>query len=336
TITIEYKRGIHTEIITFFTHDGNFTVTVEPNVEVVLTVNAEGYVEGKSVPIKLKEGETVENIVIALKRARGMLQGKVVDDVSGEPIAMAVIRIGEQLGPRDINETLTSTDGTFILDGIPEEATLITVLHSEYIPRVIPISELEGQDEIILSKGATLEGKVLLNGKPVIGAQIMIGSTSVSTRNIHKSVTTKTDGSYRIPGLIYGSYYECANINGEDGKLKRMMWESIEIKENFSKHDFIFQDGEGVLEGNVYLKTNIPAVGLRVELSIVMETIEGLWIDRRYADTDVNGRYKFEGLTFDTYTVEINWGTEGKENHISEKVTISGNERVRKNFILEE
>src|SRR4029453_97262 len=118
-----------------------------------------------------------------------VIRGRVVDGVTGDPIARARVRV--MSGPSSSSPVLTDAEGLFAVTGLPSGGTSLMVEKATYIPsripdagnsttvrtRMQPLMLRDGQVidnlTIALFHGGAITGRILdAHGDPVENAQI--------------------------------------------------------------------------------------------------------------------------------------------------------------------
>jgi hypothetical protein len=165
---------------------------------------------------------------VASQNTRGSIEGIVVQDLTGKPVAMATVELTIVEGPRVVSRTATSgEDGRFSFANLPPGEGYQLVVSGpglwqtaygqkrSYGPWT-PISLTPGQrltDLRIAARAITqIAGKVQDSlGKPQIGANVLaMRPTYVDgRREIQRSATTVTNmrGEYQFTNLAPGRYY---------------------------------------------------------------------------------------------------------------------------------
>ena len=175
--------------------DGNFEyVDVKPG-RYWLVADAPGYAGGRSEEIVIQQGERREGVVINLVRG-ATIKGRVLD-AKGGPVANATVQpdpasltsngaagiflsVMMQNMRRDIREVKTDAQGNYSIPNMLSGSYTLTVRHPEYGPQttasfVVPDSGDVGQPDILMSRGATIKGRVKLpDGSPDPKAMVQI------------------------------------------------------------------------------------------------------------------------------------------------------------------
>lgn len=208
--------------------DGNFEMLdVKPG-KYWLVADAPGYAGGRSEEVVISQGERREGIEIRIVRG-ATIRGRVVE-ASGKPVAGATVQpepaslsapggAGAFLGAmlknlrRDVKETKTGADGTYVLPNMLSGSYTLSVNHPAYGPAttaaftVATAGELV-QPDVVLSRGASIRGRVKLpDGTPDTKAMVQVSLIGNSPNfSGHRSAYTDSDGRFEVNGLAVGQY----------------------------------------------------------------------------------------------------------------------------------
>ncbi|HYO79049.1 MAG TPA: carboxypeptidase regulatory-like domain-containing protein, partial [Thermoanaerobaculia bacterium] len=190
--------------------DGTFTVTVSSGAYRV-SATATGYTASTPVEVRLTEREPTE-LQIALERG-ATISGRITDE-SGAPIAEADIyvfgaeldRMSKRSGPRVApGNTRSAQDGTFSVSGVEPGTASMTVRKEGFVPfrKAIEASTSTNVD-VQLSRGLTIEGVVMRNGKPA--AEVSVSASTAAVGGDHQPAVTDANGRFVLRGLIAARY----------------------------------------------------------------------------------------------------------------------------------
>ncbi|HEX8255331.1 MAG TPA: carboxypeptidase regulatory-like domain-containing protein, partial [Thermoanaerobaculia bacterium] len=190
--------------------DGTFTVTVSSGAYRV-SATATGYTASTPVEVRLTEREPTE-LQIALDRG-ATISGRVTDE-SGTPIAEADVyvfgaeadRMSKRSGPRVAPGTARSAqDGTFSVSGVEPGTATMTVRKEGFVPfrKAVEVSTNTNLD-VQLSRGLTIEGVVLRNGKPA--PETSVSASTAAVGGDHQPAMTDANGRFVLRGLIAARY----------------------------------------------------------------------------------------------------------------------------------
>jgi peroxiredoxin len=227
----------------------------------------------------IQMGQDLSNLRLAMPK-RGSLQGNVVDS-EGNPVEGAVISpfitlpVGSVDEPQRIMppceallKATTSADGTFVLDGLPAEASVaLVVKHPDFAVTVEGTpqdaqgfleSEITvGAEDVAvkLEPGATIEGRITLEetGQPAEGAVVQ----AMVQRNDFISLLARpgqseadSEGRYRLRSVAAGTYSVTARH--PDGAVAPVTVE-VSAGERKTNQDIIL--GKGVLVSGKFVDT---------------------------------------------------------------------------------
>lgn len=206
--------------------DGSYTITQLTPGDHLISVEASGYrgeyfnntIDSSSATlVAVSEGVTFGGVNFALTRL-GAISGIVTDEVTGLPIAGAVVYAD---GVGGLRGTDTAADGSFIITGLTQGTWRVRAYASgfreEYFDNAYdyaaatPISVIEaatvGDINIALAHLARISGTVTdsATGLPIAGAPVY-ASRIIPTGGSGGYATTAGDGAYTITNLQPGSY----------------------------------------------------------------------------------------------------------------------------------
>jgi hypothetical protein len=217
--------------------DGSFALEGVPAGEMVLIIEADGYLEGRYELGEVRNGERREGLQVRLDR--GNLVAGVVQWPDGSPARGALVRISQRGGfggwdvERIMGETKVGEDGRFqfsaLLDGMcqlqassfergyepPADASLRErLLDPPPLWRAVAADVNPGTLNLVmdLSEGTALAGRVVdETGEPVRSFQIIATPSendilSTSARKAVKDRFRAKDGSFVLEGLPLGKW----------------------------------------------------------------------------------------------------------------------------------
>ena len=164
-----------------------------------------------------------------------VIRGRVVDGVTGDPIARARVRV--MSGPTSSSPVLTDAEGLFAVTGLPSGGTGLMVEKATYIPsripdgpnnatvrtRMQPLMLRDGQVidnlTIALFHGGAITGRILdAHGDPVENAQVRAARVVRGNRpQTMQQVQSNDLGEYRVPRLTPGRYIVQVRPQGQQG-----------------------------------------------------------------------------------------------------------------------
>lgn len=171
------------------------------------------------------------------------LQGRAVDDVTGEAVAGVAVTVygGPEDGAMDDGQAKSShaqsfLDGTFrtlLADLRPGMS--IGVEHPHYRASLEPI-EGGGDLEIRLRRRAKLTGRVLGdNGEGLAGAPLLFFSTRLTSgpgtasEDVRERIFTDDEGRFEFPHLVSGRYTLCVCRGPKDADENALLRESFSV-----------------------------------------------------------------------------------------------------------
>jgi Carboxypeptidase regulatory-like domain len=133
------------------------------------------------------------------------ISGQVVNSVTGQPVARALVQIGARFG------MLTDHEGRFSFDDVPEEAGLAIASKPGYLSPATSLTKVTQPLLLKLIPEAILSGTVTDPlGRPVQGLHVQLKKLQVRNglRNWQQveSTTTSVEGEYRFAELQAGKY----------------------------------------------------------------------------------------------------------------------------------
>jgi hypothetical protein len=291
--------------------EGHFSLSqIEPpqwGKKITVFAFAAGYAPGWAF-VELVPGAMVEEVVIRLKP--GPVVEGVVVDARGNPVPNAALYVGrvassnDMHGVRTFADTLSDSSGRFRLDQLsPSVSFLHVVALPEYAPAKFPIAFSHATEskevKVVLTSGASIDGKIHRNGQPMEGMRVNIGRNGSRTE-------TDEAGQFFADMLTPGEVELSGHYDGEDGgeilNFKRL----VQLSDGRSTAvDIDLSDGDGVVEGTVSYGGQ-PVVWLDMYQGILGGYVR---IQFHYPDGTTkqlqaefsdNGVFRFEGIPHGT------------------------------------
>jgi 5-hydroxyisourate hydrolase-like protein (transthyretin family) len=190
-----------------------------------ITALARGYLPGEVHGIEIIPGEPTSEVLIELQRGI-TLRGRVIDKVSGKPLAGARIsygdssaaRVDEALGSRHAPAT-SDARGLFVLEGLPTGTLTIRAgasKHTELLRRMVLTQD--ASVELALSRGATLAGQVVAaDGVTPVKAEYQLRQG-----NSAMGASTDEQGRFEIQHKAAGRYQLSASTKTQVTPLKEV------------------------------------------------------------------------------------------------------------------
>jgi large repetitive protein len=192
--------------------NGSYTFGSLPRGPVDVTVELDGYeVFEETVVLRAAQTSLLE---VALDPILSTLDGSVLDDIDGQPIADATVTLTEltEDGEVEFGTTTSAADGSYGFAGIPQGTYRVTGAGFEYVTTSVEDVVFTPGDQLLqdlrLPPVGVFTGTVVDDdtGAPISGAQVTVLETG-------ESVFTGGDGSYRIT-VIGGDYRLEFEANG--------------------------------------------------------------------------------------------------------------------------
>lgn len=264
------------------------------------------------------------------------LQGRVVDEASGEPVRRAWVQATLPTTQSGVSWSLqrwgsafdlTDDEGKFLLRGLPEGTVIVEVQARGYVPlsRTVALETEKPSRPLLLrlNKGLAIAGRVYeASGEPAAGIRVSAWEASPkqarlgggSTRSA--SALTDSAGAFEVSGLAPGTYQvEATGFAGEkDRVLVAAGATDVELR----------LGSLGALEVQVSDQQGAPVAGSRVVLSGGLhDSLEG--------SVEGPGKWRFANLPSGSYWLEIR--AEGFARAV-ERVEVVGGKTVARTVQL--
>lgn len=319
--------------------DGKFEFSSLDPMDYSFRASAEGYVQTDSAKVSLKEGESVDSVVIQMQKGTDITG--VVIDPNRQPLPDAILSIysyipnisrhswSDHLSKQNFPENgRTDGEGKFTIVDFPPTGDTLIVQHDKLAPTKFVISQEAIAQKmpftIQLTPGGTLMGTVYgSDGKGTPGVTIM-------TQNFPENLfryETKTDknGEYRLENLLPTSYMVINNgapetsdspvngsvmVSGSGGSgLEKQQYKNASVEEGKTTH-CDFNGGEGaVIHGVVYKRGQIaPNAKLGLECRSNSPDQIGTFL-KTFANEQ--GAYSFKAVKPGVCTITVNTQANG-------------------------
>lgn len=238
-----------------------------------------------------------------------LLPGVVVD-VQGRLIENATIAIfsdAERHEPRYWKTFTTDAQGVFVIAGVAREQHYVYITAPGYAAHYCHRTELETESDalprIVLTEGATIFGTVVdPQGHPRVGLTVSVTKTSdVQTGpdyprlTSRKSTETDPNGRYELSGLSPGA---CDVRLSGPGNIT-LATKSVHLEAGQATQvDFGNEEGSTVT--GVLRRGPAPISDARISLHLAND-------NRRDAQTDNRGQFRFDGIVAGRHRLFIRW-----------------------------
>jgi hypothetical protein len=238
--------------------NGQFVLPeVESGQPLAVGARAHGFAPAFATLEPLAPGETAAPVTVALPRGLGV-EGRVVD-ASNRPIADVAVHFGDDT--RKPVEDVTDPNGQFSITDLVPGPILLTASHSEFVDRTVEVSpgDPPSDIEIVLSRGARIDGTVVMGDQPVPDALVVAGA--LGRGGFQHSVVTDAAGRFALAGLPPGPAEVFVDLPGDaeseeapDRLQQRVLLEDGAI----TRLDFRFPEATGILEGFIRIHGQAP------------------------------------------------------------------------------
>ncbi|MEQ8767319.1 MAG: carboxypeptidase regulatory-like domain-containing protein, partial [Planctomycetota bacterium] len=311
--------------------NGHFAIVLEPGL-FELTVRHPTYYSPGPLAVTLEAEAEPKRVELRMKEG-GLLQGRVVDpqDRAVPQAQILVVPAGGARGNPAQLRTRSQSDGRFLMEGLPADATLLVLARAEgFGDGALEIELQPGQESepvtLSLGQGGEIAGRVTSEGAPPASpAQVSFylenDPWNTDTQDVLgdpiRQISTDREGTYRVRGLPAGSYTVIAEHGSEAARASGIAIESGEISD-----DLDLELGQGLaISGQI-----TSGDGERLSGARVTARSGGLV---RHAVTDDDGLYRVTGLTTGAFTITVE--SEGSSPAVRRGVE-AGSEKV--DFIL--
>ncbi|GMU04170.1 hypothetical protein ASNO1_04220 [Corallococcus caeni] len=230
---------------------GGFSVEVEPGVHPLSARRGEES-GALDLPVLCAAGSTVRDVRIQLGPG-AVLEGRVVEEPSGGPVAGARVDVSPSGGDGDPGVAVSDAEGHFLVRGLAPgsyDARVNATGFSPALRRGLTVTQGERFPvEFRLSRAGAVEGQVRdSNGAPVAAARIS-GVNRWSGGADAKPIEARTDadGHYRIEGLATGRLSLSARHEGSTVGARQ----TVSVEANGTARADFTLEGTGTVEGVV-------------------------------------------------------------------------------------
>ncbi|RKH87739.1 hypothetical protein D7Y21_17740 [Corallococcus sp. AB045] len=271
---------------------GGFSVEVEPGTHPLSARRGEE-TGALDLPVLCAAGKTVRDVRIQLGPG-AVLEGRVVEESEGTPVAGARVDVSFSGGDGDPSVAVSDAEGHFIVQGLAPGSYNAKVTASGYSPDTRwGLTVTQGESfpvEFKLSRTGAVEGQVRDSiGAPVAAARIStasIGRFEMDPRPIE--ARTDTEGRYRIEGLATGYMSLSARHEGATTGVRQ----SVSVKANRTVQADFTLDVTGTVEGRVRAaRGSLRDVTLEVT-ALADDVSQGVTPDMGHVFVDAEGAFR--------------------------------------------
>lgn len=295
--------------------EGGYAPTYYPNVSGI----------SRAAPVELKVGEEVSHIDLMLLRQRTYkVRGRVLNSVTNHP-----------RGQTDVELVTEDSDSSTLIDaraGSANENTGDFQINDVPVGRYIAIARWrDGENEfvgsapfevtdtdvdsihIVINRGADLHGKVVVQGKVAVPAEIQVSITAKDSWQLgsNRRARVKPDGTFLLTGLgdgtfefdvwsrCEGCYLKAATANGQD-----ILDQGLQVSSGTAPSliELVYNSNSATVDGTVLKEDELPASGAAVIL-VPDRLRHKRHLDYREGSTDQYGHFVIKGVPPGTYHV---------------------------------
>jgi uncharacterized GH25 family protein len=189
---------------TWSDRDGTFAFRQVPDGAYRLTARREGFVQSGEPRQVVVAGSDIQNLGVQLEPVTGAtLKGHLLG-LKPEEVARASI---QAYGPEGSVQTMSESDGRYEIQGLRPGDWSVTAIAMESRRQMQQRIQIQpGEPEAVLdfdfSQGSTLSGRVLLDGSPLVGAEVTLWSEAFGVRQAQ----SRYDGRFEIRSVTPGRY----------------------------------------------------------------------------------------------------------------------------------
>lgn len=227
----------------FTSDNGEFELTNIEREHVTLEARAPGYAPTKTVAMTIADGQTVEEVIIKLKRGEEAA-GIVLDAATGAPLEGARVRPLDSPMLRSeylrgtawsSQDPMTDAEGRFELAGLGDQPCVLAWKQG-YAPSVIFLADQDASEELVfeLSQGASVTGVTSDEGQTLGNCPVVFfRRPTEDTFGYHAFVASTGTGEFELLNLPPGNYSVMAFRTMPSGGNPQPDWLSdIALSEN--------------------------------------------------------------------------------------------------------
>jgi protocatechuate 3,4-dioxygenase beta subunit len=275
-----------------------------------LSATHDSYAPSETKDVSVKPDADMRDVVLFLvggARVKGTVR-----DNEGKPIPSLEVHV---VGQGVFKEARTDSSGAYALEHLAAGSCTISIEQEEREKKFAGMSkqlELAPGDDVLLDftlqKGFSVSGRVVRDGKPA-GGVLVVCSREESGEGVSATGKSGSDGSYRVDGLVPGSYEVTLFTDGEGKGAVSKMPRPLVLTGDLTGYDLTIPGG--AVGGTVVDENGNPLKGARVNLKKRGEgerqrtaaKLEEVLGELFHATSDANGAFELGGLAAGSYLV---------------------------------
>ncbi|WP_224365643.1 carboxypeptidase regulatory-like domain-containing protein [Hyalangium versicolor] len=223
----------------------------------------------------------------------GLMVGGTVMDSDGQPLAGVALTILHERHTRFF-DTLSGTDGRFSVGPLPKGDYGLTAELEGWLPEFRTHADLEGEHEVFLYRPSRLAGRVLREGAPVPGVEVVV--TAEGCRSLtERKVSADGEGRFALEGVgpcVYDFVAEQKGLYAVG---------HVELEPQMAPPEVVLNLGQALLvEGTVRDEAGQPVEGASVAVNLWGRSSQA-W----QAVTTQDGHYRLGPMEPGTYALDI-------------------------------
>jgi hypothetical protein len=262
-------------------------------------------VKGPAPSVELKKRISPEDPLQVVK-------GRVVD-AKGEPVRDALITQqgiifvgGRGFGDRDWIDlaAVTNRAGEFEMAyGKPAKAMILEVAPRGMASKLVSLPTRAERQTVTVTDGATIRGRLVLDGKPVAGAEFVLSSHSRTSGTVFKDIRIGTNekGEFSItnapPGRVWDLFPSMDSLAPKGLAAGVTFVATKDDGQHVNVGDILAKRGHA-LRGRIVLADGSP-IPAGMTVSLFADRIP----DRQSATLPPDGSFEFKGLASGIYTL---------------------------------
>lgn len=275
---------------TFSDIDGNFVVEDLMHSTYSVIVSAEGF-QTSSASLNLMPG-SVSSITIGLTPAPGFVTGRLIDSLTGLPIAGATVNISNSLGSL-VDIALTSIDGTFISLGLQGGFYTLTAVGVGFETKIVSVLVTAGSTKYVDIELPPNPGTITGTVTPV--PEGLVIQLYTMDNQFVNYVAATPEGVFQFENLAPGKYILKAIAENFAVGIAG----AFVISGQTTNTALTIQPNPGMISGTVVSDLGEPVSNVTVALIDVNETPIGS------GTTDTEGNYTVSSVPVGSYAVVI-------------------------------